>query len=107
MKKSILETLIDEKTKVRKILKGQLDSLNHTDNNYLFGLNFESEFSKLKKVNFDSGAGSSRSPNYISPQPFQGSSYWAIQGHFKDVARANFHLEVKPQVKLLNHKDFH
>ena len=88
MKKSILETLIDEKTKVRKILKGQLDSLNHTDNNYLFGLNFESEFSKLKKVNFNSGAGSSRSPNYISPQPFQGSSYWvgnsrAFQGRGK------------------------
>ena len=78
-KKSILETLIDRKTKVREILKELSDSLNHIDNNYLFASHFELEFSKsvnakkksksqftrLTKVNHNSGDGSSRSLNHI------------------------------------------
>ena len=56
-------------------------SLNHIDNSYSFGSQFESEFSKsvnakqkskslftgLEKVNCNYGAGASRSPNHILP----------------------------------------
>ena len=71
------------------MLKEQFDSLNHNDNNYLFGSYFESEFSEtvnskqklkylfteLKKVNYNSGAECSGGPNHILPQAFQGSFF--------------------------------
>ena len=53
----------------RKILKEQSDSLNHIDNNYLFGSDFENEFSKsvnTKQKIYISDAG----PTHISPQSF-------------------------------------
>ena len=88
-RKSILETLIDGKTKVRDILKEQSQLLNNVDNKYLFGPHFESEFTKAvtakqkskplftglkKNSNYNPGTSTNRSPNQFSAPPFRGSS---------------------------------
>ena len=87
-RKSILETLIDGKTKVRDILKEQSQLLNNADNKFLFGPHFESEFTKavtakqkskalftgLKKNMYNPGTSTSNRSNQFSSQPFRGSS---------------------------------
>ena len=127
-RKSIIDTLIDDKLKVKETLKEQSDSLNNFSNQFLFHSYFENEFSKSRiakqrsrslftgrrKPNACRKSFNKRSLGASQMLPFQGSSFShrpmggcssCLQEH-SNVEVSSVSLTILFPVRLLNQRTF-